>query len=117
MVPVISLDAKDNNLLNIENKTNEALKYLPFIMLIDKDMDTSEYWRETEILSLVRNNEVGIDYDKCEQTAPDRSVVQINSLRTVRPICRTRIGKDKKSDEDVAASEDWREKAFQATVL
>ncbi|XP_063897634.1 uncharacterized protein LOC110383067 isoform X1 [Helicoverpa armigera] len=91
MVPVISLDTKANNVVNNENKTQETLKYLPFIMLIDKDMDTSEYWRETEILSLVRNNEVGIDYDKCEQSALDRSVVQINSLRTVRPICRTRI--------------------------
>ncbi|PZC70888.1 hypothetical protein B5X24_HaOG214681 [Helicoverpa armigera] len=91
MVPVISLDTKANNVVNNENKTQDTLKYLPFIMLIDKDMDTSEYWRETEILSLVRNNEVGIDYDKCEQSALDRSVVQINSLRTVRPICRTRI--------------------------
>lgn len=58
-----------------------------------KDMDTSEYWRETEIISLVRNNEADIDYDKCERSNQDFSVVQFVSQRTVRPICRSRIGK------------------------
>lgn len=62
-------------------------------MLIDRDQDTSEYWRETEILSLVRNREADIDYDRCEQTRPDNSIVEFASRRTVRPICRSRIGK------------------------
>ncbi|KAM3961430.1 uncharacterized protein ACR2FA_004543 [Aphomia sociella] len=88
VVPVLSLNPK-TRLVN--NKTvNKELKYLPFIMLIDKDQDTSEYWRETEILSLIRNNEIEIDYDKCEQT-PTSSLVQLPSRRTVRPICKTRL--------------------------
>uniref|UniRef100_A0A2H1V8Q9 SFRICE_001356 n=1 Tax=Spodoptera frugiperda TaxID=7108 RepID=A0A2H1V8Q9_SPOFR len=89
MVPVLSLEQTSPAPPAANRSQN--LKYLPFIMLIDKDMDTSEYWRETEILSLVRNNEIGIDYDKCEQTAAEQSVVRINSFRTVRPICRNTI--------------------------
>ncbi|CAG9570910.1 unnamed protein product [Danaus chrysippus] len=58
-------------------------------MLIDGEKDTSEYWRETEVLSLVMNNEADIDYDKCNQHTPEKIVVQFPSLRTVRPICRT----------------------------
>lgn len=61
-------------------------------MLIDKSKDTSEYWRETEILSLVRDNELDIDYDRCEQTLPMNTIVKFPSRRTVRPICKSRIG-------------------------
>ncbi|XP_053618152.1 uncharacterized protein LOC128679754 isoform X2 [Plodia interpunctella] len=67
------------------------LTYFPFIMLIDQKHDTSEYWRETEILTLVRNDENEIDYDKCEQSVSSGSVLQLPSRRTVRPICRTNI--------------------------
>lgn len=62
-------------------------------MLIDKSKDTSEYWRETEILSLVKDNELDIDYDRCEQSLPISSIVKFPSRRTVRPICKSRIGK------------------------
>ncbi|XP_039749527.1 uncharacterized protein LOC120626203 [Pararge aegeria] len=58
-------------------------------MLIDRDKDTSEYWRETEILSLVRNNDANIDYEKCEMSSPEKLLVQIPTRRTVRPICRS----------------------------
>ncbi|XP_038218622.1 uncharacterized protein LOC119837171 [Zerene cesonia] len=88
MVPVLSLDQKPPDIKNLTNKPIEELKFLPFIMLIDKDMDTSEFWRETEILSLVRNNEMDIDYEKCEQSNPEKTLVQFPSRRTVRPICR-----------------------------
>ncbi|CAB3249126.1 unnamed protein product [Arctia plantaginis] len=88
MVPVLSLNANTEEQVN---QTSENLKYLPFITLMEKDMDTSEYWRETEIISLVRNNEADIDYDKCERSNQDFSVVQFVSQRTVRPICRSRI--------------------------
>ncbi|XP_063833607.1 uncharacterized protein LOC135082772 [Ostrinia nubilalis] len=88
VVPVLSLDGKTK----AGNKTVTAdLEYLPFIALIDKDKDTSEYWRETEILSLVRNKELDIDYDRCEQSRPSSALVQIPSKRTVRPICKGRI--------------------------
>ncbi|XP_061380738.1 uncharacterized protein LOC116775317 isoform X2 [Danaus plexippus] len=85
-VPVISLEQKEK----VKNTTTqEPLKFLPFIMLIDGEKDTSEYWRETEVLSLVMNNEADIDYDKCNQHSPEKTVVQFPSQRTVRPICRT----------------------------
>ncbi|XP_047540354.1 uncharacterized protein LOC125073538 [Vanessa atalanta] len=85
-VPMLSLSHRGT----YENKTtNQHLKFLPFIMLIDRSQDTSEYWRETEILSLVRNNDFDIDYEKCEQKSPERSLVQFPSRRTVRPICRS----------------------------
>ncbi|CAH2057065.1 unnamed protein product, partial [Iphiclides podalirius] len=58
-------------------------------MLIDPTKDTSEYWRETEILSIVRNDEMDIDYEKCEQTAPEGSQLYLPSRRSVRPICRS----------------------------
>ncbi|XP_026750634.2 uncharacterized protein LOC113511216 [Galleria mellonella] len=88
VVPILSLNPKTKQL---SNKTvNGELKFLPFIMLIDKDKDTSEYWRETEILSLIRNDESDIDYDKCDQT-PTSYLVQLASRRTVRPICRSRL--------------------------
>ncbi|XP_045455639.1 uncharacterized protein LOC123665370 [Melitaea cinxia] len=84
-VPVLSLSQQSTR-----NKTyNEPLQFLPFIMLINRDKDTSEYWRETEILSLLRNKEFDIDYEKCEKKTPERSLVQLPSRRTVRPICRS----------------------------
>ncbi|KPJ07737.1 hypothetical protein RR48_11293 [Papilio machaon] len=58
-------------------------------MLIEREQDTSEYWRETEILTLVRHDEEGIDYEKCEQNAPEVSALRLPARRTVRPICRT----------------------------
>ncbi|KPJ04196.1 hypothetical protein RR46_07955 [Papilio xuthus] len=58
-------------------------------MLIDREQDTSEYWRETEILTLVRHDEEGIDYEKCEQSVSDVSALRLPARRTVRPICRT----------------------------
>lgn len=61
-------------------------------MLINPVKDTSEYWRETEILSLVKNIDVGIDYEKCEKNS-DKKLVHIPSKRTVRPICRSTYGK------------------------
>ncbi|KAH9636312.1 hypothetical protein HF086_003279 [Spodoptera exigua] len=91
MVPVLSLEMRPSSPASANTNKTKDLKYLRFITLIDKDMDTSEYWRETEILYLVRNNEADIDYDKCEQTPAEQSVVRINSFRTVRPICRNRI--------------------------
>lgn len=62
-------------------------------MLTENNIDTSEYWRETEILSLVRTREADIDYDKCTETLPDNYTVVFASKRTVRPICRSTIGK------------------------
>ncbi|XP_049880379.1 uncharacterized protein LOC126376867 [Pectinophora gossypiella] len=62
--------------------------FLPFIMLIDKSKDTSEFWRETEILSLVRNNLDSIDYEQCKAGEKKNIVVRFPSRRTVRPICR-----------------------------
>ncbi|KOB69079.1 Uncharacterized protein OBRU01_11737 [Operophtera brumata] len=63
-------------------------------------MDTSEYWRETEILSLIRNREASIDYDKCEQTAEDNSIVEFPSRRTVRPVCRSKTELDQSCQHD-----------------
>lgn len=68
------------------------IQFLPFIMLINPIKDTSEYWRETEILSLVKNIDVDIDYEKCEKNT-DKTLVHIPSKRTVRPICRGTYGK------------------------
>ncbi|XP_026332646.1 uncharacterized protein LOC113239759 [Hyposmocoma kahamanoa] len=89
VVPVLTLDLKKRTPGN--KSQTENLQYLPFIMLIDKSKDTSEYWRETEILSLVRDNELDIDYDRCEQTLPMNTIVKFPSRRTVRPICKSRI--------------------------
>lgn len=61
-------------------------------MLIKQAEDTSEFWRETEMLSLVRNNEMDIDYEKCEQSSPEKSIVHFPSRRLVRPICRSIYG-------------------------
>ncbi|XP_059055941.1 uncharacterized protein LOC131849833 [Achroia grisella] len=88
VVPVLSLSRKTR--LPANKTLQSDLKFLPFIMLIDKDKDTSEYWRETEILSLIRNDETEIDYEKCQQS-PTSSLVQFASRRTVRPICRNRL--------------------------
>ncbi|CAH0717690.1 unnamed protein product, partial [Brenthis ino] len=84
-VPVLSLD---HNVNVNATTTKDSLKFLPFIMLINPKKDTSEYWRETEILSLVKNNDVNIDYEKCEKS-PEKGLVHFPSTRTVRPICRT----------------------------
>ncbi|XP_045762210.1 uncharacterized protein LOC123865295 isoform X2 [Maniola jurtina] len=85
-VPVLSLDHKGN----ITKKSiQEPLRFLPFIMLIDHNQDTSEYWRETEVLSLVKNNGANIDYEECEKRSPEKLLVHIPTRRTVRPICRT----------------------------
>ncbi|XP_013191631.2 uncharacterized protein LOC106135791 [Amyelois transitella] len=88
-VPVLTLEVQADD----ANKTTDKqhMRYFPFTMLIDKSQDTSQYWRETEILSLVRNDEVDIDYERCERTAASAHVVQPPSKRTIRPICRTRI--------------------------
>ncbi|CAK1590939.1 unnamed protein product [Parnassius mnemosyne] len=87
LLPVLSIDPK------ARTSTNQSVKntrrYLPFIMLIDRNKDTSEYWRETEILSLLRNDEAGIDYEKCEQNAPEITLLHLPSRRSVRPVCRT----------------------------
>nr|XP_021204403.1 uncharacterized protein LOC101741389 isoform X2 [Bombyx mori] len=83
-VPVLTLNPKKV----LSNKTTRELKYLPFIMLVERDKDTSEYWRETEILELVRTNELDVDYKTCE-ASPLSSVVSIPSARTVRPVCRS----------------------------
>ncbi|CAG5026669.1 unnamed protein product [Parnassius apollo] len=69
-------------------------------MLIDRDKDTSEYWRETEILSLVRNDEAGIDYEKCEQNSPEITLLHLPSRRSVRPVCRTPYEMDQSCVED-----------------
>ncbi|VVC92290.1 unnamed protein product [Leptidea sinapis] len=87
MVPILSLDQEEKDLPN--DTTSDQLKFLPFIMLIDKSMDPSDFWRETEILSLVRNNEADIDYETCEQRDREKSVVQFPSRRIVRPICKS----------------------------
>ncbi|XP_047506654.1 uncharacterized protein LOC125050695 [Pieris napi] len=87
MVPILSLE--QNNAENVTTQLTEDLKFLPFIMLINQAEDTSEFWRETEMLSLVRNNEMGIDYEKCEQSSPEKSIVHFPSRRVVRPICRS----------------------------
>ncbi|XP_068625180.1 uncharacterized protein [Battus philenor] len=86
-LPLFSIDPKARTLANVTD--NRTRRYLPFIMLVDRDKDTSEYWRETEILTLVQNDEEGIDYEKCEQTIPEASLVNIPSMRAIRPICRT----------------------------
>ncbi|XP_072948286.1 uncharacterized protein [Epargyreus clarus] len=86
VVPVVTLDQQ---VVSSNATDKEDLKFLPFIMLVEKDKDTSEYWRETEILSLIRNNEVDIDYEKCEQSNVQTSLVHIPSRRTVRPVCRS----------------------------
>ncbi|KAJ0171381.1 hypothetical protein K1T71_012931 [Dendrolimus kikuchii] len=89
VVPILSLDKKHRV---ITNRTTKDLKFLPFIMLVDKDKDTSEYWRETEILSLVRSNAEDIDYETCARTpTSEDTVVQFPSRRTVRPICKSQI--------------------------
>ncbi|KAG6460618.1 hypothetical protein O3G_MSEX012097 [Manduca sexta] len=88
VVPVLSLDPK---MRVVSNKTTRDLKYLPFILLVDIEKDTSEFWRETEILSLVRSNEMSIDYETCEKSSPEATIVQLPSRRVVRPICKTVI--------------------------
>ncbi|XP_013137909.1 PREDICTED: uncharacterized protein LOC106102860 isoform X1 [Papilio polytes] len=86
-LPLLSIDPKARTLMNQTDNTTR--RYLPFIMLIEREQDTSEYWRETEILTLVRHDEEGIDYEKCEQNAPEDSALRLPARRTVRPICRT----------------------------
>ncbi|CAH0403221.1 unnamed protein product [Chilo suppressalis] len=81
----------DNTTLDLNDTDKLELKYLPFIAFIDKEKDNSEYWRETEILSLVRSKEMGIDYEKCEHTRPVSSLVHIPSRRSVRPICKGQL--------------------------
>ncbi|CAG9792936.1 unnamed protein product [Diatraea saccharalis] len=86
-------DVTDNSTVENNNDTDEYnAKYLPFVAFIDKDQDNSEYWRETEILSLVRSKEMDIDYEKCENARPVNSFVRIPSRRTVRPICKGQLG-------------------------
>ncbi|XP_073944614.1 uncharacterized protein [Choristoneura fumiferana] len=99
VVPVLTLDPNQRILAankTVRNRKRQADKhvgrdtFLPFVMLVNKDSDTSEYWRETEILSLVKNNEEDIDFERCAET-PIGSIVHFPSRRTLRPICRSRI--------------------------
>ncbi|CAK1543510.1 unnamed protein product [Leptosia nina] len=101
MVPVLSLDndpTKESTATTV--KPDEELKFLPFIMLINQEEDTSEFWRETEMLSLVRNNEMDIDYERCEQNSSQKSIVQFPSRRIVRPICRSLYELDQSCVQD-----------------
>ncbi|KAJ8710292.1 hypothetical protein PYW07_009658 [Mythimna separata] len=96
MVPVLKLEhggPRDEAPAPPENMTLGNQKYLTFSSLVDRDKDTSEFWRETEILSLIRmhSEDGNIDYDRCEHDARANNVVKIHSPRTVRPICRNRI--------------------------
>ncbi|XP_048001253.1 uncharacterized protein LOC125238016 [Leguminivora glycinivorella] len=88
VVPVLTLDPRKRIMATNSTKTN--LKYLPFIALIDKEHDTSEYWRATELLSLIRSREELVDYSRCKVPTPI-DPVRFNTARNVHALCRDSI--------------------------
>ncbi|XP_041974960.1 uncharacterized protein LOC121730127 isoform X3 [Aricia agestis] len=86
-IPILSLEHKKDSILEFQN----SYTFIPFNILMGQNNDTTEFWRETEILSLVRKKETNINYDKCKTIKRRDSKLHIPSRRLIRPICRSTI--------------------------
>ncbi|KAJ2940804.1 hypothetical protein O0L34_g10053 [Tuta absoluta] len=93
VVPVLRPRALHPRPPRAGNGTEQAMKYLTFSMLIPMDGDTSEFWRKTDLLSLVREQASALDPEECRRAREADGSVHFPSRRTVRPICRAPGGK------------------------
>ncbi|KAL4703757.1 hypothetical protein ACJJTC_017545 [Scirpophaga incertulas] len=78
-MPKTSFEARADDALK-HKSAKGSLEYLTFEALVEKGKDTSEFWRATEILSLVREKEQDIDYEQCER-GESRPALQLPSTR------------------------------------